>query len=182
MNPAGEFFGLLEALAMLSGTTLNPIVVGLYDEALRPHGYEQVNAALKKLAASTTKRTGMPAIADVLEALGVRAEKPSLSEQAELIACNIEHSFRHGYNFPERGREELSDLEWRIVERKGGWVKAVEEFEDSLNPTAYHAQLRDLAKAMSSDFAYKTALAAGEEREQLFESEAHFLRVMRDGA
>lgn len=53
-----------------------------------------------------------------------------------------------GWCNPSQARAYIGELGWRIVERSGGWMYVCENHGVELNPLTFHAQARDLAKAI----------------------------------
>ena len=54
----------------------------------------------------------------------------------------------HGHSNPSAARAMIGELGWRIVERSGGWQYVCENHGLSLNPLTFHAQAREIAKAL----------------------------------
>ncbi len=53
-----------------------------------------------------------------------------------------------GWTNPQKAREYIGELGWRVVERSGGWMYLCENHGVELSPLTYHAQARDLAKSI----------------------------------
>ena len=53
-----------------------------------------------------------------------------------------------GWNNSQQARDFIGELGWKVVERSGGWMHVCENHGLSLSPLVFHAQARDLAKAI----------------------------------
>lgn len=67
------------------------------------------------------------------------------NETASLVRSAVS---KFGYPNPQDARAYIGELGWAIVERNGGWSYICENLGLDLNPATFHAQVRDLAKAM----------------------------------
>jgi hypothetical protein len=132
-------------LATLARVDLTPQVVGLYDSALKPLGYEHVIRVLKKLACKTSPRTGLPTIDEIRAELGAR--ESTIDEKARQVAALIANKIAAlgGYN-TVRAEQELGEVAWEVVGRYGGW-HAVCSMAEQDNLDTLMAQWRELAKA-----------------------------------
>lgn len=69
--------------------------------------------------------------------------------QANEAAARIREAIgKFGWPDPVGARKHIGELGWKVVERSGGWQYLCENHGSELNALTYHAQSRDLAKAL----------------------------------
>lgn len=54
----------------------------------------------------------------------------------------------HGWSAPDKAKEFIGDIGWKVVNRFGGWLYICENLGLDLNPLTFHAQARDVAKSL----------------------------------
>lgn len=87
------------------------------------------------------------------EIYGMIDPELSVEDEANLIATKIRQAIsRCGYADPEGARKFIGDVGWNIVIRFGGWLYICENHGELLNPSTFHAQCRDVAKAQINSF------------------------------
>lgn len=141
-----EFLNLLAALATMARVELTSGVIALYDNAIKPLGYENAIRVLQKLASKTSPRTGLPTIDEIRAELGAR--EPTIDEKARQVAALVAKKIASvgGYN-TQRAELELGAVAWEVVERYGGW-QAICSMTDQDNLDTLMAQWRELAKSI----------------------------------
>lgn len=148
------FLSRLQGLAKLVGFDLDEDIVGLYDRALAPLGYDRLCAALDKIAEGATQWPSIKHIREVVT--GVRDAKVLAPEtlddsRARMAVKSIMAAVvKFGACPPPSRREELvasiDPLGWEVVKAHGGWTYLCECL-DSDHQGTLAAQMREQAKA-----------------------------------
>lgn len=125
--------------------TLEPDVLRMMVEDLADLDFSKVINALN-LYRRDGKNTFWPKASKIRELVNpVQSKDGMANEAASRIRAAIT---MFGWPNPDKAREYIGELGWAIVVRSGGWSYVCEQHGLELNPLTFHAQARDLAKAM----------------------------------
>lgn len=138
-----EIKALIIATSAYFGQRLDDIVVTMYAEDLADLPVAEIQRALLALRRDP-KTTRFPLPATIRDRI---APAPTEENDAAEAAARIAGAARRfGYTNPERAREFIGELGWRVVQLDGGWQNVCETLtEDNLG--TFRAQWRQLALA-----------------------------------
>lgn len=145
MSPQAIFIAKLTALAQLCNFSLSPTILELYDTNLRRLGYQALCNAIDQVIIRRKSRDPFPSISEIAGII-----EPSTDPELEAIeAANriVEAITRYGYTNPERAKEFIGELGWRVVTREGGWENICRSVQSYDALSTHKAQWRQLAKA-----------------------------------
>lgn len=128
---------LLLGLAEYYGINLTPNQLSMYAEDLEDLDPQAMGAAIKRLR-RTEQFFPKPGI--IRQAI-LGNDRDEAIEASNRI---VEAMAKFGWNNPDRAREFVGELGWRVVEREGGWRALCERTENDDLP-ALKAQWRELA-------------------------------------
>lgn len=126
------------------GRTLSPQVLAMYVEDLEDFPPADVIAAYKAWRRNP-KNTQFPLPAQIRGIIQPEVDPDSAARE---IASRIVGAIsKCGWSNPTGAREYMGEVGWEIVRRFGGWTYVCENHGVSLQPAAFMAQARDLARA-----------------------------------
>ena len=135
--------GILFAnLAEYYSKNLTRGALAMYIEDLEEYPLGQIQLAMKKYRQDTKNRT-FPVPAQLIEIMNPKTN--SRNEAMEAASRITEAVSYFGYTNPERAKEYIGDLGWRIVSRIGGWQYLCENLGVTLHVSTFQAQARDIA-------------------------------------
>jgi len=92
------------------------------------------------------KNTVWPRASKIREIVNPKQSKEAMANEA---ASRIRKAITDfGWCNSGPAKESIGELGWTVVERAGGWQYVCENHGLDLNPLTFHAQARDLAKAV----------------------------------
>lgn len=125
--------------------TLDADVLKMQVEDLSDLDFEQIKKALENYRIDE-KSTIWPRAGKIRALVNpVMSADAVANEAASLIREAIS---KFGWPNGSEARKFVGELGWAIVERSGGWSSLCENHGLSINPLTFHAQSRDLAKAI----------------------------------
>jgi hypothetical protein len=134
---------LLLGLAAYYEKALTPAQLGMYAEDLEDLELEAIGRAIRNVRRDPSQKFfPLPA---VLRALIVGDRRDEALEASNRI---VQALSSYGWTNPERARQFIGELGWRVVEREGGWenvCRAVQSYDDL---GTLKAQWRELARSI----------------------------------
>ncbi len=125
--------------------TLESDVLKMQIEDLADLSFDQIAAALMSYRRDE-KNTQWPR-ASKIRAIVNPVQSPDT--MANEVASRVRSAIpMFGWPNPQEARAYIGELGWAIVERNGGWQYLCENLGVELSQLTFHAQARDLAKAM----------------------------------
>lgn len=144
-NEKNEIGRIYAATCKSFDKILDPDVLKLQVEDLADLEFSQIVSALTKYR-SDPKNNFWPRASKLREII---FPKQSIETLANEAASRIRQAISdYGWNDPQGAKKFIGDLGWNIVLRSGGWMYLCENHGVELSPLTFHAQARDLAKAM----------------------------------
>lgn len=140
-----KFASLLAGLGEAFGKEITPFVAEAYHRALSPLGEETIT---KAFYAAVERCRRFPTIVELKELVGISSDPLSGEDMARDAVARIGESVRRfGYCNPDRAKDYIGELGWRLVERLGGW-EAVCNQRSEKDLTVLLAQARELGKVL----------------------------------
>jgi len=125
--------------------TLEPDVLKMQIEDLSDLTFDQINSALIKYRIDEKSIT-WPRAGKIRALIKPELSTDSLANEA---ASRIREAItKFGWCNGLEAKNYVGELAWAIVERSGGWSSICENHGVNLNPLTFHAQSRELAKAI----------------------------------
>lgn len=144
-NEKNEIGRIYAATCKSFDKILDPDVLKLQIEDLADLEFSQISAALTKYR-TDPKNNFWPRASKIRELIFPKQSIETLSNEA---ASRIRQAIsEHGWSNPVGAKIFIGELGWKIVQRSGGWQYLCENHGVELSPLTFHAQARDLAKAM----------------------------------
>lgn len=126
------------------GKTLSAPILEMYVDDLKEFPEEKIIAAYAAYRKNPKNKT-FPLPAQIIEIL---SPEVSPNTQAHEIASRIRESIgRFGYSNPPEAEQYIGPIGWKIVKRMGGWSYLCQEVGLSIQPDAFFAQCREMAKS-----------------------------------
>lgn len=144
-NEKNEIAKLLTATAKSFDKDLSPDVVSMMVGDLEDLPAPAVKAALESYRKNPKSLT-WPRVAQIRAIVNPVQSPESLANEA---ASRIRQAISDfGWIAPVKARAFIGELGWKVVERSGGWQYLCENHGVELSPLTFHAQARDLARAL----------------------------------
>lgn len=125
--------------------TLDPDVLKMQVEDLSDLNFESILSAI-----SAYRRDGKnvmwPRASKIRELVNPKQSKDGMANEAASRIRKAISDF--GWFNSEKARAFIGELGWAVVDRAGGWQYLCESHGVELNQLTFHAQARDLAKAI----------------------------------
>ena len=144
MSPRDKFLKRLQVLAKLCRDESVVDVLDLYDRVFAKVGYMEGAVAVEKVILERNSRDPFPSIAELRRAAVNQPEEIDIAN--ECAGKIFEAITKCGWNAPDKAREFMGDIAWRLVGQFGGWLTLCESIGPK-NATTYRAQFRDSALA-----------------------------------
>ncbi len=145
IDQRNRFGKLLITTAKLYGNTIDYDVTRLIIDDLQDLNFEMCCVAMERFRLNAKNKT-WPRAAEIRAIVN-----PTVSPEAKAneAASRIRSAIgTYGWSQPAEARLYIGELGWKIVERSGGWSYLCENHGVELSPLTFHAQARDLGKAM----------------------------------
>lgn len=133
------------ALAQMYGKDFSKMTLKISLDSVNDLNFQDVINFLSEWP-KTTKSQRAPFPSEIRENILKKASVDSIAnESATRIRLAIK---KYGWPDPENARNYIGEIGWSVVERCGGWEYVCENHGVDLNPLTFHAQARDIAKAI----------------------------------
>lgn len=143
-NEIKQLAGLWAMYAGYYRTKLDDQVLRMYADDLADLDFAEVRNALDQYRKNPKNRV-LPLPAMIREIIEPQVDPDSAARE---IASRIVGAIsKCGWSNPTGAREYMGEIGWEIVRRFGGWQYICENHGLSLQPAAFMAQARDLAKS-----------------------------------
>lgn len=147
MSAAQNLISLKKTIIMVAAyydRELKPEVVAMMAEDLADLPVLEVMKAYETYR-RTAKQHRFPLPAEIRAIVSPEVDADSAARE---IAARITAAIpKFGYTNRQAAKEYIGEIGWQVVERQGGWPYLCEHHGREIDPTAFQAQARDLAKA-----------------------------------
>ncbi len=135
---------LIVLTASYYGKTLSAPLLEMYVDDLSDLPTDQVALAYRAYRRNP-KNTQFPLPAQIRGVVAPELDPDSIARE---VAARITAAIpKYGYANSIDARAYIGEIGWSIVERQGGWPYICERHGVSIDPTAFQAQTRELAKS-----------------------------------
>lgn len=119
------------------------VVLKMYARDLNDLDFKEVCGALERYRQDPKNRS-MPLPAQIRAILGSAVDSDSAAREiaGRIAGAVVKHGFYQG----TEAREYIGEIGWTVVTKLGGWGHICTNLGVSIDPTAFYAQVRDLAK------------------------------------
>lgn len=135
---------ILLGLAEYFQTSLTANQLAMYADDLEDLEIEELARAVKFLRRDPSNKF-FPRPSAIREIVFGNAKDEALEASNRIV----EAMSRFGHTNPERAKEFIGELGWRVVEREGGWINLCRTVQSYDMLPAFKAQWRELARATS---------------------------------
>jgi hypothetical protein len=144
-NEKTELAKIYAATCKAFDKSLEPDVLRMQIEDLSDLDFSKVVAALAKYR-QDEKSITWPRAGKIRALVNPLMSRDSLANEA---ASRIREAIGlFGWPNGDQARKHIGELGWMVVERSGGWSYLCENHGVELQPLTFHAQARDLSKAI----------------------------------